>query len=410
MILAIDGGQPVHRGTWPPWPPPADERQRALLKEVLDSGAWGSTAGPLCDRLAERFAGQHGAAHGVTVTNGTIALFIALQAAGVGAGDEVVVPAYTFVACATSVLLLGATPVIADVDAEHLHLSAETVEAALSERTRAIMVVHLAGSPAPMTEILELADRRGLVVIEDSAQAHGSLYRGHPVGALGTAATFSFQSSKAMTAGEGGLITTDDAELADRAWSLCNVGRERSGAWYGHARVGWNLRMTELQAALLLPWLDRLDEEIMTRDAFALRLKEMLGADGGAARVVRDPEGTTRNSRHLLILRLGDGRDRAWVAEALEAEGVPVDLGYPSLGSIPSIGERSRVVRTPRLDRVGDRLLWLRQPMMMAGADGAEIVGDALRRVLADRRSRNPASASPAAASGRGESGVGSAS
>ncbi len=385
--LAIDGGTPVHDGRWPAWPPPADERQRALLAEVLDSGAWGATSGPLCDELAERFAASHGARHGVTLTNGTLALFVALQSAGVEPGDEVIVPAYTFVACATSVLLLGATPVIAEVDPQHLHLSAETVRSAISPRTRAVMVVHLAGSPAPMREILDVASEHDLVVIEDSAQAHGARYDDRPVGSLGTAATFSFQSSKAMTAGEGGLILTDDAAIADRAWSLCNVGRERGGQWYGHARVGWNLRMTEFQAALLLPWLDRLDDEIALRESFATALAAQLHAQGGEVDVVADPQGTTRNSRHLLILRLRGPRDRDWVAAALEAEGVPVDLGYPHLGSIEPVAAKSRVVGDPA-DRYAD-LLWLRQPMLMAGEAGAVKTAEALHRVLADARSRD---------------------
>lgn len=383
--LAIDGGEPTHDGTWPAWPPPADDRQRALLGQVLDGGAWGSNTGPLCEQFAHEFAEAHGVGHGVVLANGTIALFVALQAAGVGAGDEVIIPSYTFVACATSVLLLGATPVIAEVDSDHLHLSAATIEDALSERTRAVMVVHLAGSPAPMDEINELALRHGLVVVEDAAQAHGARYRGRPVGSLGTVATFSFQSSKAMTAGEGGLITTHDSAIADRAWSICNVGRERNGAWYGHTSIGWNLRMTEFQAALLIPWLDRLDGEIAQRESFVeALLDELVGLDG-AVSVVADPEGTTRNSRHLLMLRLADTREREWIAAALEAEGVPVDLGYPHLGSIDAVAARSRVVGDP--ERGFGELLWLRQPLLMSGAEGAAVVAGALRRVLADPRS-----------------------
>lgn len=387
-MLAIDGGAPRHVGEWPSWPPPADAQQRALLNDVLDGGAWGSTTGPLCDRFAQQFADAHRARYGVTVTNGTIALFVALAAAGVEAGDEVIIPAYTFVACASAVLLRGAVPVIADVDPVHLHLSAVTVESALSPRTRAIMVVHLAGSPAPMTPILELARERGLVVIEDAAQAHGAAYRGRPVGALADAATFSFQSSKAMTAGEGGLIVTDDAQLAERAWSLCNVGRVRGGEWYGHETIGWNLRMTEFQAALLLPWLDRLDAEIDRREEFASALRRHLTATGDEVALVPDPPGTTRNSRHLLMLRLSRQRDRAWIAKALAAERVPVDLGYSHLGGIEAVAAVSRVIGDPA--GAFDDVLWLRQPQLMAGEAEAVAVAEALGRVLADDRSRTP--------------------
>ncbi|PZF82930.1 DegT/DnrJ/EryC1/StrS family aminotransferase [Jiangella anatolica] len=384
--LAIDGGAPARSAPWPAWPPPASDAQRALLAQVVDSGDWGATSGPLCERLATAFAARHDAKHGIVLTNGTLALFVALRAAGVRPGDEVVVPAYTFVACATAVLLLGAVPVVADVDPVHLHLTADTVRPALSSRTRAVMPVHLAGSPAPLDELLALAAEHGLAVVEDSAQAHGAAYRGRPVGAHGTAGTFSFQSSKAMTAGEGGLVVTDDDELAARVWSACNVGRVRDGAWYHHAGVGWNLRMTELQAALLLPWLDRLDEEVAARDAFARRVEAALAADGGPLSVVPQPAGTTADSRHLLLLRAAPGVDRGWAGKALAAEGVPVDDGYPPLGGLAALEGQVRSLPAPGAEGAAATVFWLRQPQLMAGPDGADDVVTAVRRVFGDRR------------------------
>lgn len=391
MPLAIDGGAPTRRLPWPAWPPPATPEQRALVMSVVDSGHWGATSGSLCERLATAFAARHGARHGVVLANGTLALFIALRAAGVGAGDEVVIPSYTFVACATAVLLLGARPVIADVDDEHLHLTAATVEPALSGRTRAVMPVHLAGSPAPMNDLAALAAERGLATIEDAAQAHGAAYRGRPVGSLGSAGTFSFQASKAMTAGEGGLIVTDDDDLAARAWSACNVGRARGGAWYHHADVGWNLRMTELQAALLLPWLDRVDDEVAEREAVARKVERGLAAWGGPVRVVPDPRGTSTNSRHLLMLR-GSAAvrwNRDWIIAALDAEGVPVDSGYPPLGSVPALDGRATALPAPATEAAAATVLWLRQPQLMAGPEGAADIVQAVRRVFGDRRARS---------------------
>lgn len=385
--LAIDGGAPVRRDPWPDWPPPADDAQRALLAKVLDSGRWASTAGPYCDELAAAFAARHGAANGVPLANGTLALFVALRAAGVGPGDEVIVPAYTFVACATSVLLLGAVPVVADVDPAHLHLSAATVEPALSPRTRAIMAVHLAGSPAPMTELRALAEDRGIVVVEDAAQAHGAAYRGRPIGGLGAASTFSFQSSKAMTAGEGGLILTDDDEIAARAWAACNVGRARGGAWYHHAEIGWNLRMTELQAALLLPWLDRLDDEIAVRGAFVAAVDAGLREAAIPVEVVPEPDGTTTNTHHLLMLRCTEATPgRSWIIAALEAEGVPVDAGYPPLASTPALTSQVRALPAPGAEAAAASVLWLRQPQLMSSAERAGDVVNALRKVLGDAR------------------------
>lgn len=384
--LAIDGGTPTRSAPWPSWPPPASDEQRALLATVVDSGDWGATSGPLCEQLAAEFARRQDARHGIVLTNGTLALFVALRAAGVRPGDEVIVPAYTFVACATSVLLLGAVPVVADVDPVHLHLTADTVRPALTPRTRAVMPVHLAGSPAPLDGLLALAAEHDLAVVEDSAQAHGASYRDRPVGAHGTAGTFSFQSSKAMTAGEGGLIVTDDDELAVRAWSACNVGRVRGGAWYHHAGIGWNLRMTELQAALLLPWLDRLDAEVAARDAFARRVIDGLAAAGRPVEVVPQPPGTTADSRHLLMLRAAPGVDRSWVARALAAEGVPVDDGYPPLGGLQPLRGHVRALPAPGADAAAATVFWLRQPQLTAGPDGADDVVAAAARVFGDHR------------------------
>jgi hypothetical protein len=221
MTLALHGG-------------PLDAAQRAAVTDVLDSGLWGATqGGTAVAELVAAMAARSGVSYGVAVGNATLGLFAALRGLGIGAGDEVVVPAYTFVASATAVLLAGATPVIVDVE-DDLHLAAAAVEAAVTPRTAAIMAVHLAGSPADMDALTEAAARHGLAVVEDAAQAHGAAYHGRPVGGLGDAGVFSFQSSKAMTAGEGGLIVCRDDTLHRAIWSVCNLGRTLDGAWYGH--------------------------------------------------------------------------------------------------------------------------------------------------------------------------------
>ncbi|MCK2218551.1 DegT/DnrJ/EryC1/StrS family aminotransferase [Actinomadura sp. ATCC 31491] len=390
MTLALHGGAPVRADPWPSWPPPLDAAQRALVTAVLDSGQWGATQdGRVCADLAAALARRSGVAHGVTVGNATLGLFAALRGLGVGPGDEVIVPAYTFVATATAVLLAGATPVIADVDAADLHLSAPAVEAALTPRTAAIVPVHLAGSPADMDPLDAVAARHGLAVVEDAAQAHGAAYRGRPVGGLGDAGVYSFQSSKAMTAGEGGLVVCRSSEVYEAVWSACNVGRAPGGAWYGHPRVGWNLRLTEIQAALLLPWLDRLDDEIDRRNAFAAAAGRELaalpssGRDGGApVTVVPPPPGTTRDSRHLLMLRLHVPVDRAFLLAAMAAEGVPLDGGYPPLGTMPAPARAgARAEPCPAAEAAAREVFWVRQPMLMAGPDGAaHVAGPALRQ------------------------------
>ncbi|WP_327582818.1 DegT/DnrJ/EryC1/StrS family aminotransferase [Nonomuraea sp. NBC_00507] len=403
MTLAVNGGTPVRTAPWPSWPPPLDAAQRELVTAVLESGHWGATqGGSACADLTAAFARRSGVAYGIAVGNATLGLFAALRGLGVGPGDEVIVPAYTFVATATAVLLAGATPVIADVDPVDLHLSASATEAAVTSRTAAIIPVHLAGSPADMDALNAVAARHGLAMVEDAAQAHGATYRGRPIGGLGDAGVYSFQSSKAMTAGEGGLIVCRDQAVHAAIWSVCNLGRTLDGAWYGHPSVGWNLRLTEIQAALLLPWLDRLDEEIDHRNAFAAAVERELASipmpashDGAAlprspgttvapVTLVPQPPGTTRDSRHLLMLRLHVPFDRSFLLAAMEAEGVPLDGGYPPLGTMPALTEAgARAEPCPAADAASREVLWVRQPMLMDSPAGAAHIAEALAKVLA---------------------------
>ncbi|MEU6742723.1 DegT/DnrJ/EryC1/StrS family aminotransferase [Streptosporangium sandarakinum] len=388
MTLAIHGGTPVRTERWPAWPPPLDDAQRELVTRVLESGLWGATqGGSVVTDLVAAFARRSGVPYGVAVGNATLGLFAALRGLGVGRGDEVIVPAYTFVASATAVLLAGATPVIVDVDPHDLHLSAGAAERAVTGATAAVMPVHLAGSPADMDPLNALAARHGLAVVEDTAQAHGAAYKDRPVGGLGDAGVYSFQSSKAMTAGEGGLIVCRTEEAYREIWSVCNVGRSLGGAWYGHPRTGWNLRLTELQAALLLPWLDRLDGEIDAREAFCAALeRELAAVPGHPVTVVPRPPGTTRDSRHLLMLRVAPEVDRSFLLAAMEAEGVPLDAGYPPLGTMAALtADGARAEPCPSTEDAARTVVWVRQPMLTAGAQGAAQIAEALAKVLTGR-------------------------
>ncbi|MGW0805524.1 DegT/DnrJ/EryC1/StrS family aminotransferase [Nonomuraea sp. NPDC002799] len=385
MTLAINGGTPVRSTPWPAWPPPLDPDQRKLVTEVLESGLWGATqGGSVVADLTAAFARLSGVPHGVAVGNATLGLFAALRGLGVGKGDEVIVPAYTFVASATAVLLTGATPVIADVDRDDLHLSARAVADAVTGKTVAIMPVHLAGSPADMDALNEVAARHGLAVVEDAAQAHGATYKNRPIGGLGDAGVYSFQASKAMTAGEGGMIVCRDESVWRRVWSTCNVGREPGGEWYGHPAAGWNLRLTEIQAALLLPWLDRLDAEVDRRNATCDALEHELAAVEGVS-VVPQPEGTTRDSRHLLMLRVDAGVDRGFLLDAMAAEGVPLDAGYPQLGTMAALtAEGARAEPSPAADEAARTVVWVRQAMLMDETAAQDVAG-ALAKVLAGK-------------------------
>ncbi|MBT2227207.1 DegT/DnrJ/EryC1/StrS aminotransferase family protein [Nonomuraea sp. NEAU-A123] len=421
MTLALHGGAPVRSAPWPAWPPPLDPAQRALVTEVLESGRWGATqGGSAVTDLAAAFARRSGVPYGVAVGNATLGLFAALRGLGVGRGDEVIVPAYTFVASATAVLLAGATPVIADVNPVDLHLSPEAVEAALTGRTAAIMPVHLAGSPADMDPLNALAARHGLVVVEDAAQAHGATYKDRPIGGLGDAGVYSFQASKAMTAGEGGLIVCRDEAAYEAIWSVCNLGRKRGGQWYGHPTIGWNLRLTEIQAALLLPWLDRLDTEIDRRESFCTAAEHALtehaltehaltaesrvthGGEPVGVRlpygrelpvsVVPQPPGTTRDSRHLLMLRVHVPVDREFLLAAMAAEGVPLDAGYPPLGTFEALAqEGARAEPCPAAEAAAREVVWVRQSMLMDDPRHAVHLAEALAKVLAAMPPRDQA-------------------
>jgi|SRR5581483_6565521 len=351
--LALDGGTPVRTAPFPRWPV-WDERDERALLEVLRSGRWGShNGGGRVATFCERFAAFHDAQHGVAVTNGTAALEVALRAAGVQPLDEVIAPPYTFVASATAVLAIGAIPVFCDVLPDTYLIDAADAERRITAATRAIIAVHIAGQPADMDAVLDVARRHHLKVIEDAAQAHGASWRGRKVGALGDAGTFSFQSSKNLNAGEGGMVLTNDRALAERAWSIANVGRIPDGAWYQHELMGWNHRLTEFQGALLLAQLERLPEQFERRERNARYLDRELARIPGIRPQARD-ERVTGHAHHLYIFRYDrsafGGHDRGWFLRALRAEGIPCSPGYTTpLYRMPAIiNERRRWVELAR--------------------------------------------------------------
>ncbi len=330
--LAINGGSKVREKPFPSWPP-RDPEFKARLGEVIDAAVWGIGGSKQAEFVA-KFAEFCGAEFCVACTSGTTALEIALRAAGVGPGDEVIVPPYTFIATASSVITVGAIPIFADIDPATFCLDPAAAEAAITERTAAIIPVHIGGMPADMDAFNALGEKHGLKIIEDCAQAHGAEYKGRRVGAIGDAGCFSFQSSKNITAGEGGAVVTNDRKLFETAWSLHNVGRVPEGGWYDHRVLGWNLRMTEFQAAVLLRGLELWPQQDATRQRNAARLRERLAEIPGV-----DPQGFTEGADkcayHLFICRYDaeafDGLPRAKFLQALQAEGIPASAGYNPL-------------------------------------------------------------------------------
>ena len=317
----------------PQWPV-STEREMELLRQVLESDRWGGYH-EFVKQFEHEFAAFVHCAHGVSAMNGTVTLEMALAAAGVGPGNEVIVPAISFISTATAVSRVGATPVFVDIEPLSFNMDPERAAAAVTPRTKAIIPVHFGGPMADMDRLLPLAAKHGLAVIEDAAHAHGSEWNGRRAGSLGLAGSFSFQNSKVMTAGEGGMLTTNDTGFAERAWSLMDQGRKPGGGWFHHFVLASNYRITGLHAAVLLAQLERLPEQICrrTRNA-ATREPEALHSPVAA------PDGSTalRSRRPLCGLaswvppwvppwkrvRLGDGqRDGTSLTPSLIAPTVP---------------------------------------------------------------------------------------
>lgn len=328
-MLALLGGTPTRSRPFTAWPVFGQPEEERLLR-TLRSGNWGRLQGGEAAEFERRFAAAHGCRHGIAVANGTVALRIALLAAGLRAEDEVIVPAYTFIATASAVLEANAVPVFADVSLATFNIDPDAIAAAITPRARAVIPVHFAGQPADMDAILAIARDRDLVVVQDAAHAHGAALRGRPAGSLGDLATFSFQSSKNLTAGEGGIIVTNDDALADSCRSIQNCGRVPGGPWYEHHVISGNYRLGEFQAAVLNCQLDRLEEQAGTRDRNGRYLASRLSGVPGLHPQSR-PADCTRHSYHLFMLRIDPavfGVSRAAVLRALEAEGIPSSGGY----------------------------------------------------------------------------------
>lgn len=393
--LALHGGTPVRTKPWPRWPE-WDEREAEAVAAVVRGGNWFCRGGTRVDEFTRRFAQYQQARFAVPCTNGTHAIELALRAAGVRAGDEVIVPPYTFIATASAVVQVNAIPVFADIDPHTYNLDPKAAEAAITERTRAIIAVHIGGCPADMDAFPELARRRGLRLIEDAAQAVAAEWRGRKVGALGDAGTFSFQASKNLNAGEGGAIVTDNEEIYDRAWSLADVGRVRDGAWYQHEYISGNYRMTEWQAAILLAQMERLDEQTRRRNENGLYLADHLSRIEGIRPLRRD-ERVTCHAYHLFVFRYDAGAfgglPRAEFIRALNAEGVPCSAGYTPLyhqgafrvdpATHPVAAARHYAdSHCPVAERVcAEEAIWLFQSMLLGSAADMDDIVAAVEKI-----------------------------
>ena len=398
--LAIDGGTPVFaaKANVPAWPP-ADEETAELLKEIYLSHAW-SFYGKHEVAFNEEFAAYTGAASCAMMANGTVTLEVAMQALGIGPGDEVIVPAYTWLATGTAVVVVGATPVVVDIEPDTYCIDPVEVEKAITPKTRAIIPVHLYGSMADMDKIMEIARKHNLYVIEDCAHTHGSEWAGKHAGTIGNVGSFSFQQSKTIASGEGGACITNDPALGEAMGRISHIGYQY-GAVQGQATepppmgmISHNYRITEFQAAILRSQLRtlRADTELRARNAETLRKR--LNAIPGIR--VQSPgrrvslQGYYQYAMTLDTALLKEGITREQFCAALRAEGVGCGPGgwgdlmfRQRLWSVPE--DLYRVVSYKTAEKiVKEQLITLSLVWLMLSEEETNKVADAFEKVMTE--------------------------
>jgi len=378
--------------------PHSDEREIEAAAEVIRSGKWFRHDGTKVEEFEKAFSKLHGAAYGIAVTSGTAALEIPIACMGIGPGDEVIVPSFTFIATATAVVVNGATPVFADIQPDTYNMDPKCFEAAITERTKAVIPVHFAGFPCDMDEIMAVAAEHGLLVLEDAAHAHGGAYKDKMMGSIGVAGAFSFQASKNITSGEGGICLSSDVVLAEKMFSRHTFGRLPGRPWYEHFVVGTNARMTEIQAAILLVQMERLAGQNRERAANAQVLDKALGAFPEELGLMRaNGEAAKNRAYHLYMFKYRQGGALAGVsretfAKAMKAEGVPVMLGYDiplykqavfthirgGIGQNAAYGD----LYHPVAEQAVKESLWIPQQALVGDSGQADDIAAAVEKII----------------------------
>jgi dTDP-4-amino-4,6-dideoxygalactose transaminase len=393
--LAILGGDPVRTKPFSPWPQYKQSDMDRLMRQV-ESRHWGGfpLPGPVSGEFAQRFANEHGAKYGLCLTNGTIAIVAALQAAGIGWQDEVIVPAYTWDGTATAVLFAGGVPVFADIDPNTYCLDIESVRRAITPRTKAVVPVHLALRFTDMDALRAL----GLIIIEDCAHAHGGSYKGQGAGSMGDLGCFSFQESKLMTAGEGGICITSRLDCYEALQTIVNCGRASLTDQHGIRKLGSNYRMTELQACLLVGQLEMLPEFRAKRAYQAARLSQRLSQIDGVRPLPPQPE-ITSETIYTYVFQYRPTRfpapSRDLFVAALEKEGIPCDgrfyepvyksdLFYATPESAPQLTSNGYAsVHCPVSERAAyEEAVWLPQFLLIGDDSDVDDVARAIEKVM----------------------------
>lgn len=415
--LAILGGPPLRTAPFSPWPQYLPSDIGRLVKQV-ESRRWGGfpLPGKVSGEFAERFAAMHGAKYALCLANGTIAITVALQAAGIGFGDEVIVPAYTWDGTATAVLAAGAIPIFADIDPDTYCLDVESVRALVIPRTKAVVPVHLAMRFADMDALMQTASEYELAVIEDCAHAHGGAFNHRGAGSIGDIGCFSFQESKLMTSGEGGMVITSRLDCFEAMQTIVNCGRASLTDQHGIRKLGSNYRMTELQACLLAGQLDMLPELRERRTRNAARLTEKLAQIPGIRPLPPQPQ-ITAQTIYTYVFQYrpeGPAPSRDLFVAALDKEGIPCDgrfyepvyksdLFYVTNENSPQLSVNRQIpvdykdAHCPVTERAAySEAVWLPQFLLIGGEKDVDDVAAAVAKVM--ERQSELASADPALA------------
>jgi dTDP-4-amino-4,6-dideoxygalactose transaminase len=395
--LAINGGpKTVERDfEWPIF----DETDINSVADIVRSGKWGNPdCGGEVALFEKEFAAYCGTKYALTCVNGSVALRLALIACGVKPGDEVIVPPYTFIATASIVIEANCVPIFVDIDPGTYNLDPSKIEEAITARTKAIIPVHFAGQACAMDQITSIAKKHNLRVIEDACHGHGAEYKGKKLGSIGDAGCFSFQSSKNLTSGEGGIVVTNDDKLYQMMNSLRNVGRVEGGAWYEHHNAGCNYRITQLQAVLLSSQLKRLEEQTKKRHENGTYLNELLSKIDGITPLTRGG-GETVHSYHIYIFKYDkaafNGLSKVEFAKMLAAEGVPCFMGYPEplykqplfqkknfmCYAIPETADYSKVKCVVTEKACYEEAVWIMQNAMLGSKQEIELFAEAIIKI-----------------------------
>lgn len=402
---AILGGDPVRNAPFPSWPM-IEENDRAAWSQVLEDRKWCRTRGPRAEEFGNAYAKHFGAKEGLAVNSGTSSLFTSLNALDVGPGDEVLVPPYTFIATVNVVLLQYALPIFVDTDRESCQIDATKIEERINENTRCILPVHLGGNVADVDTIMAIGKKHNIPIVEDACQSHLAEWKGKKVGTYGATGCFSFQVSKNLSGGEGGMILSNDSNIMDRCYAFHTNSRPRQGGnfSFGAAARGANLRMTEFQAAILNEQMTRLEKQTARRDENAAYLIELLQDIPGFT-PAKMYDGCTRNAYHLFMAQYDpeqfNGLSRAKFIKAMNKEGITCSGGYTPLNrqdflknqlssrGYERIYSKERIKKyfdenhCPENDRLCEEAIWFYQTMLLTDRSGMDQIADAIRKIQA---------------------------